>query len=573
MFKKSENIQGNLFSSISTHISSRKQKLLNAPNSWQNIFYKEIICRLDEQVYSVLFCQDNGRPNASMRVLVGMMILKEGNGWSDEQLFEECRFNIKVMMALGYMNLDEDIPTESTYYSFRKLLAVYNSEHGEDLVKKSFHQITKEQVKSYNVSGRKIRLDSKLINSNIAISTRIDLVLETVRKFIGSLDLSKIKRELGKKRYKMLVELQTKSTTNLTYSLSKEEKASLLKKFGHVINTLLAKYKGEANYEYLERLYNDQYKVKNKQEDKNDEHGGDGEQGSGPVLKQGKELDSSNLQSIHDPDAAYRVKGHGHSKQQVNGYHANITETCDEENELNLIVDVQLDKANISEAEFLLNSIESTEQLLQSANSLEQSGELSEAEKIIQRVISDGGYDSKDNRKEMSHPDKPDWTMGKNKGKQQRFKMNYDEQNNLQVIDKKSGQKCEVNRSKKRDKIVIKFLNGKTGKQQYYCYTEEEIKDYISIQNILSRNTKADRNLRANVEATIHQVFHRLLKRNKIKYRGQYKCNMYVLSRVLWTNFRRICKNEVQKADFLVLFFVSAIVYPQTDKFLIKGQS
>jgi len=30
-----------------------------------------------------------------------MMILKEGFGWSDGKLFEECNFNILVMKALG----------------------------------------------------------------------------------------------------------------------------------------------------------------------------------------------------------------------------------------------------------------------------------------------------------------------------------------------------------------------------------------------------------------------------------------------------------------------------------------
>lgn len=46
-------------------------------------------------------------PNASIRVLVGMMSLKEGQGWSDEQLFEQCRYNLLVRSALGVMNLTD----------------------------------------------------------------------------------------------------------------------------------------------------------------------------------------------------------------------------------------------------------------------------------------------------------------------------------------------------------------------------------------------------------------------------------------------------------------------------------
>jgi len=43
-----------------------------------------------------------------------MLVLKEGYGWSDAQLFEECRFNILTMRALGMMNLNDEVPTEST---------------------------------------------------------------------------------------------------------------------------------------------------------------------------------------------------------------------------------------------------------------------------------------------------------------------------------------------------------------------------------------------------------------------------------------------------------------------------
>jgi len=262
MFKKSQNIQGNIFSGISHQLSSRKQKLLDAPDSWHQIFYKEIVSRLDESVYSVLFSQETGRPNASIRVLLGMMILKEGNGWSDEQLFEECRFNIKVMLALGYMNLDDDIPVESTYYLFRKLLTDYHTKEGVDLLKLSFSQITKAQISSYNISGKKIRLDSKLINSNIALCTRLDLILETIRCFIKELDLSKISGELSVQDYELLLKFNEKTTTNLTYSLSKQEKEELLIRLGKMIKVLLLSYPQAVLYDDLERLYTEQMGIK-----------------------------------------------------------------------------------------------------------------------------------------------------------------------------------------------------------------------------------------------------------------------------------------------------------------------
>ena len=119
MFKRSTNSQVDLFKSIGGMLSERKRELLDDPNGWHNIFFKEVVSRIDEGLFEVLYNQ-GGRPNCSIRVLMGMIILKEGKGWTDEQLFDECRFNTRVMLALGYSNINEDIPTESTYYKFRQ---------------------------------------------------------------------------------------------------------------------------------------------------------------------------------------------------------------------------------------------------------------------------------------------------------------------------------------------------------------------------------------------------------------------------------------------------------------------
>jgi len=79
--------------------------MLDDPSGWHNLFYTDVVRRIDEGIFSVLFDDKMGRPNASVRELIGMIILQEGNGWSDEQLFEQCRFNVLVMRALGKGNI------------------------------------------------------------------------------------------------------------------------------------------------------------------------------------------------------------------------------------------------------------------------------------------------------------------------------------------------------------------------------------------------------------------------------------------------------------------------------------
>ncbi len=87
MFKKSKNSQVNMFSGFGSHLSEGKHESLIDPTGWNTVFWEKVTSRIDEASYSVLYNKTHGRPNASIRVILGMMILKEGIGWSDAQLF------------------------------------------------------------------------------------------------------------------------------------------------------------------------------------------------------------------------------------------------------------------------------------------------------------------------------------------------------------------------------------------------------------------------------------------------------------------------------------------------------
>jgi len=125
--------------------------------------------------------------NASLYQLVSMMIMKEAFGWSDLQLFERCRFDLLTRSALGLYNLSDEIPTESTYYLFRKRVNQYNREYKEDLFQKTFETITHEQIKEFNVDGKSIRMDSKLFGSNIAWYSRYEIIQKIFAIFCKTL--------------------------------------------------------------------------------------------------------------------------------------------------------------------------------------------------------------------------------------------------------------------------------------------------------------------------------------------------------------------------------------------------
>jgi len=189
--------QVDLFSGVPTILEGKSLSGYKDECGWHNQFRKQIISRLDESVFKVLYSEKMGAPNASISVMVGMMILKEAFGWSDAQLFENCRYNLLVRSALGLFNLSDEIPAESTYYLLRRHVHTYEREHGENLLERVFESVTRDQIKEFEVSGEQIRMDSKLLGSNIAWYSRYEIIHQTLVLFY---------KKMSKTQYRLLSE-------------------------------------------------------------------------------------------------------------------------------------------------------------------------------------------------------------------------------------------------------------------------------------------------------------------------------------------------------------------------------
>jgi len=171
--------------SFREQLCDRQWILLSDPLGWHQQFYKEVTREIDENIFSVLYA-DCGRPNSPIYLLVSMLILKEGKSWTEEVLFQECHFNIQVRCALG-LGFGDPIPCETTYANFKASIKAYFEEKGIDLLELCYRNLTHKQCKKHGVKGRKIRMDSKLLDSNIAMNSRLELVLGVLIKFYKSL--------------------------------------------------------------------------------------------------------------------------------------------------------------------------------------------------------------------------------------------------------------------------------------------------------------------------------------------------------------------------------------------------
>lgn len=503
MFKKSTDAtQQDIFSSIPSMLKGSSVKKYNNEKAWHNVFRVEVVDRVNEQLFSPLFDETMGAPNASVRILVGMMALKEGFGWSDNELFEQCQFNLLVRCALGLFNINDSLPAESTYYLFRNRIHEYQRRNSVDIIEEVFRQITKGQVIQYQVSGRSIRMDSKLIGSNIAWCTRYEIIHDTLCMFYKGLKTSvhdKIPREL---RLLLKETVQTESG-KVVFRLSREEIHERLQSLGILIYRLLSVIdeKQSKYYNLLKRVFEEQYSV-----DKNQVE-----------IRPKEDIKSDSIQSPHDTECAYRHK----DSQSIKGYSANITETCDKDL-LNLIVDVQVSAANTPDVEFLQSAVNASNQIL---------------ECNPEGLHADGAYQSPDNMKFCRENEITPYITGM-QGFAGRFDLDLNGEI-LTVTDKKTG---EVITARKARSIKSKsqserwFIKTQDGKVRYFA--KKEIETY-QVRKELASIPLEKRNMRNNVEATIFQfAFH--ANNSKTRYRGLLQNKMWATLRCIWLNMKRI---------------------------------
>lgn len=230
MFRSSKNeTQLNMFSSVSGMLRGKSSEQFNDPQAWHNMFRIQVVERIDESIFTHLFNQNIGAPNASVKLLIGMMILKEAFGWSDSELYENCRFNLLIRSALGLFNIHDSVPVESTYYLLRKRIHDYHKENQVDLLEQVFKHITSRQALEFGVNGKSIRMDSKLIGSNIIFSSRYELVHNTLVSFYK--EMIKVKPvKLAGHDLKTLQLLAETSGNKIVYVSGREEVQVLLNK-------------------------------------------------------------------------------------------------------------------------------------------------------------------------------------------------------------------------------------------------------------------------------------------------------------------------------------------------------
>lgn len=330
MYRKNEqHRQQALFSSVNDLPAKQRERL---EASWAETFYTDFFSRIDEDLFAGLYSDKDSRPNAPVNVLVGLEVLKSGFGWSDAQLEEQFSFNMQVRYALGLRDFGAGYLEMRTVYNFRRRLTDHMQGTGENLLERVFEQVTDEQIAALNLKTDKLRMDSTQVSSNIRQMSRLQLVVEVLQRVWRTLS------DDDQAHYQADFEAYTRGTSGqYTYHIESGTASTHLEQIGYLmrrlVDDLAADYSDTAAYTVLLRVYSEHFV----------------EEAAQILLKTGEELSARSLQSPDDPEATYRRK----KGQGYRGYVTNVTETCNPDNAVQLVVKVQTEANTTDDAKLL----------------------------------------------------------------------------------------------------------------------------------------------------------------------------------------------------------------------------
>jgi hypothetical protein len=498
-----------------------RHTLARLQHSWAHSFRHEIFDRIDEEKARGLYSVIESRPNVPINILVGAEILKAGWGWTDKEMMSALEFDLQTRYALGLDDLSQEVYTSRTVYNFRRRVRDYQTETGINLFAAIFHDITEVHLDKFSVQVGWQRMDSTQLLSNLAQLNRLELCLSTLQKGVKALP-PEVQAEWQKAHPQYL----DKKPQNISYHLKKEEVATHLPLVGQLLldlHTTLQQHEADVTVLALvKRLLTEQFHL---------------EEAAPISLKATTELTGGQLQSPHDPEATYRYK---HDQGHV-GYVANLSETCDPDNKVQLVTSVQVAANNTDDGVLLAEAVADWQ-----ARGLE-----------VTRITTDGGYNGEvaaaacgeciqlcptTVRGGNSASDKFGWEA---------YETTFSPEGKPEQITCPNGQTVSLQQSKKAHWHFAEFAPEQCATCPFFkkqCRVEPRVKKppvlrvtFRSLQVARLRKNLPQNNaaVRANVESTVH-AFKAPLARSKLRTRGLFRAQCFAYASALMVNLRRV---------------------------------
>jgi hypothetical protein len=320
------------------------------------------------------------------------------------------------------------------------------------------------------------------------------------------------------------------------YHLKGQDTSEHLQKIGELMQRILGElqsaYGQEPVYQMLERVFGEHYRVEEKV----------------VKTKLAKELSASSLQSPDDLEATYREKGN----KSYKGYVANLTETCDPDNKLQLITKTAVAPNHVDDAKLMEADV---------PNLTERTD--------LETLYTDGGYGSPDADQTLrDHFVEQIQTAIRGRAPSSEklnlsdFDIQQTETGKPTQITCPQGQTVAVHSSSQKKGYVAHFdlaicqtcpfyqtscpaQPGKRDPRLHLNFSEAQAHVAQRRRRSLAR-LQEGRNLRAAIEATVREVKHPF-PASKLPVRGQFRVACMVAGSAMATNAHRIQRYLVAK--------------------------
>ena len=480
-----ENTKHNQLSLFNTASFMNENVRKKLEKTWAPVFYEHVFCKTDEKPFAVLY-SNTGHPNFPVNILLSLEYIKHLMNYTDDELIENFYFNYLVNCAVGIRTLGEINLAERTLYEFRSRVYRHTREHpGEDdLIFGQFLKLLDEFASVAGLSADRQRMDSTAFMSNIKKSGRLALAYDVLVKAVKAIPEEK---RCGALKEVLAPEFKSSTLSRVRAAETASRMEAVLELCRLAQQVLKELCPGEETEELklLNRFTIEQAEYQ------------DGR------LKPKEDVPAASLQSAHDPDATFRLRG---NKGQ-SSYVANITETCSKENPFQAITDYKVAPNCTSDVQLIRERL---------PRLTERTG--------CKEIYVDGGYYSPQTAKVQEECGvEIHYTGITGRGparKIELYEFAVDEQNCL--ITRCPAGAAPLRSAHKKNQFVAHF----SLEQCAACA-------------LLDR-------MRAGIEAT-NSALKRRHGMDRLRVRGLHKCQVVVGLKVTAQNFRRFCRYILEK--------------------------
>lgn len=482
--------------------------------SEEKSFYELVFSKIREDDFSCLYSEKFSRPNAPINCIVGAILLQHRHNWTINELFNNIKYNLLVKVALGLQTFDEMPFNQATFFNTQNRLNEYFIKTGINLLETFFDTLTAEQLRTLKVKTNIQRTDSFQVASNIRRYSRLQLLVEMLIR------IHRILKKEDSVHFNDLFERYTqKSSGQFIYRLDQAEIQAELEQIGRIYQRIYSEifpsYRDVEIMRIFERVYEEHFTVVEEK----------------ISLITPSALATDSLQSPDDIDATYVKK----NAKSFRGQAVNIVETCNPENELNLITDIVVTANNVDDSKILHDRLEIVK----------------EKTPDIIELHNDGAYGSEGNDTKCSELAITQIQTAI-RGRESVVAISIEQTDRDVYQVSCPHQKVVAERARKRYRAQFSetvcascplnarcnLVKGQNCRRYYF--SEKEYQRKKRANNIILIPPER-RTLRANVEATVSE-FKRKMPDDKVKVRGRFKTMLFAFATGISINFGRIVR-------------------------------